>query len=267
MASSNGASAAQEYCNSFSGNPVLPSYTGKLQCGLQTLNHTLMESCCSGEVQQYQTCFLYCAPKGKFQDFVSCVSLPGSANIRSDAFCQRNVVSTVEESISNDKSTGGGTSFGARTASTPKISSLLLLALLTTLLLNAPATATIVAPFGLISRSSCTFTLHSHFNKTGKTLTLTPDFGCSDSNFCNFGGVIDTGMMNNNRTLHGKSAADSSYDSFFGTLSKSGGAAHRLWPAMSGAKMFYEWIGLGGTTTRVSWTVVQARVPLSFLFL
>ena len=61
---------------------------------------------------------------------------------------------------------------------------LLLLTLLTTFFLAAPASTTTAASSDLMSRSSYTFELDSHFKKTGKTLTLTPEFACSDSNFC-----------------------------------------------------------------------------------
>ena len=257
---------AQEYCSSFSGNPVLPP-SSNLQCGLQTLNRSLMESCCIGTPQQYKTCFFYCEPQGEIRDFVSCVSR-GDNLTRTDAFCESSIQSTVRTSVGNGSSggsssgnSGGGTSSGIRGVSSPKISTVVILTLMMSFFLAAPASATLIRsldPAGVSRRApdTCTFTEDSHFNRTGDSLQVSDSFDCSGTSFCTFGTSIDTGLTSNNRTLNGKSAAEAEYDAFFEILGNSTDPK-RLWPAMSGASLYYTWVSLAGSSTSVGWTVLQ----------
>ena len=260
MASNN---SAKEYCGAFRGALVLPP-TDSLQCGLLTLNRTLVEPCCTGEIHQYKTCYMYCKPKNDLQDFVSCVSL-GANDVRTDTFCQRDVSSIIRESLSNQttKTTKGksGTSSGAHSVTMPRISSIIAITLLISALLISPATASQHAASDVQSSKGCVLKVNPGYNRTFETVKVSADFACSGSSFCTFSTQVDTGLGSNDRKLNSlQAAATPKYDDFFEILGNAT-TPKRLWPAKSGLKMHYEWVALPGSTTWVGFTPVQVRSP------
>lgn len=226
-------------CTGFSATPILPNNTNSDRvCGYQTLNQTLLRNCCSGEVKQY-ACWSYCATDDSFGNVANCLNKNlGDRNATSAPngfFCQGNSTGTIREQVSS--------SAGAPRARGPTFGSIILIASLVVAFLIAPTSAAIIPSLNpehhLLARrqsssdSTCTYTESHHFIRSGRQFTVSPTF----SGFASQGGLIDSGITNNNRTLNSSSAAETYYDGFFDILSNVTG---RQFPAMSSVELFYE---------------------------
>jgi hypothetical protein len=82
------------------------------------------------------------------------------------------------------------------------------------------------------------------------------------SNVRGFGHHLETGILLNNRTVNGSSAAEPEYDEFFELLQEQ---TNRSFPALSGTDVFYYLAVGGGRSVFTSWTplaVWSHRLPV-----
>ncbi|KAI7185687.1 hypothetical protein KC363_g6992 [Hortaea werneckii] len=231
-------------CSGFSSMPVLPNNTDSGHvCAMQTQNETAMQACCDGEIMTY-TCWKYCATDQYVSRFGDCLS--EQMNITDPPYglyCMGNTTGTIRETV---------TSFGVRRPKAPSIGVTLLLACFLAFFLT-PASAAIVpslAERSVVKRDVGKFTFNEDrtFTQLGRSRKVTANFAGGISAF---GSEVDTGIMNNNRTINGTSAADAKYDDFFDMLSEIYG---RQFPAMSSVETEIQVAKPSGQTVFVTWT-------------
>lgn len=245
---------------------VLPD-SSTLVCSVKHASSPPLAPCCKDTPKIWKNDWLYCEPKNDLNDFIKCLA-SGSNTEPSDwtfqTSCQRNVKSEVKVSEASGNSTSSGSdtkpNFGVKGVKTPGLMTVFVVALLTSFLLVAPASATTTGENSLARRQDsgdCKIDIAQTFNRTTSyVLGVSESFACSGNSFCTFDGRMDTGLNRYKRTLNHKDAAETEYDAFFATLGNTT-TPKRLFPAVAGLSVYYEWAAEPGSTTNVAFTPIQ----------
>ncbi|KAF2208593.1 hypothetical protein CERZMDRAFT_122409 [Cercospora zeae-maydis SCOH1-5] len=236
--------------------PIVLNSTSSRVCGLSsTSTNSRLASCCNNDAIQQYKCTQYCSTDLTAQQFVDCLVEESDADtvLGLQPFCQENIMGNVTQRLS-DGSSGSGS---ARTSSTSLKMTFLVAIFSVILTANGGSMVTSLSSGDLIKRQessseTCTIDVIRNFTTTSNSSkAVSARFSCGSQAFCPFGLPIDTGILDNNRTINGSSAAEPQFDTFFDNLQNRTG---RMFPALSSATLNYDVLVPGGVSFRVAFT-------------
>nr|POE79770.1 hypothetical protein CFP56_07836 [Quercus suber] len=240
-------------CSAVSSTPVVLNDAATRVCAVNSLNAPLLESCCEGSGVLSSQCKHYCNTNKTIIEFIACLTHEGrnsSSVLAMNPFCQDSIVSNNTETLAK-------TSYGTRRAS-PLPLQYLFVALLLVLLSATNVSATMVRSLSTdmqrrqsTALTSCSIDIHGNYTSIRNSQQVSSHYTCDSSDYCTQSIPIDTGIVNNNRTINGTSASEPMYDVFFEMLENSTG---RMFPALSGIELQYGYVTAPGIEYFIDFT-------------
>lgn len=234
---------------------IVLNSTSSRVCGLSSpLNNSRLASCCNTNPIQQYACAQYCNTDLTASQFVDCLAEGDDVeNVLSQVpFCQQGIMGNITERLSDGDSNSGS----QRRISSTSLRLLFLVAFFSMMFTVNGTIVPSLSPGDLVKRqessTGCTINLMSNYTKTSSfSKAVSSRFTCGSQSYCPFGLPINTGILDNNRTINGTSAAEPQYDTFFLDLQN---LTSRFFPALSSAELQYDVIVRGGANFRINFT-------------
>ncbi|CAK1366483.1 hypothetical protein CB0940_09142 [Cercospora beticola] len=235
--------------------PIVLNNTSGRICGLASpSNNSRLASCCNNNPVQQYLCTEYCSTNLVSQQFVDCLVEDSDVNtvLASQPFCQEGIMGNITERLSN----GDSSSSSPKRISPISLRVLFLVAIFSMIFTVNGTIVPSLSPGNLVKRqgtsTGCTINVMNNFTTTSdSSKAVSPRTSCGTDTLCTFGFPIDTGILDNNRTINGSSAAEPEFDQFFLDLQN---LTSRFFPALSSAELNYDVIVRGGASFNVAFT-------------